>query len=381
MIAGFRRVGRREVTRPGGHAVHVAIEATRFVRDSRGIGRYVRAIVPRLVTQRPDVTGTLFVRGPHQAARARDWIARCGAASSRLDVRPIRDLRDATADVSWYPWNHADPLPRAGPIVVTIHDVAPLAMPDRRLTALFRNILWRRRYSNAAKDAAIIITVSEFTATEVARLLHVSRQRIRVTHLGADIAGSGAHADASERAALGVTQPYVLTVGSDDRRKDLETARRGVARVVSAGTVITLVQAGARRRRNRDTADLPWIRPLGSVGDSALAALYRGAEALIVPSVYEGFGLPVVEAMQLGTPVICSRAASLPEVAGEAAAWFEPGDDVELARVLTRVLHDPATAEQMRNAGRRQAQRFSWDATARATLEAFDAAITLGRNR
>jgi alpha-1,3-rhamnosyl/mannosyltransferase len=115
------------------------------------------------------------------------------------------------------------------------------------------------------------------------------------------------------------------------------------------------------------------------VSDGDLAALYRAATALVQPSTYEGFGLPVLEAMRLGAPVICARAASLPEVAGDAAAWFDPADGAGLAAAITRVLSDDGLRAAMRDAGTRRAAEFSWNETARRTLEAFDEAVRFDR--
>jgi len=352
------------------------------------MGRYVRALLPRLISSRPSLSVELYVADDAQAAFARAWLAGSGIPSSRLTVRRIGELRQSAADVFWYPWNHADPLPAHGPVVVTIHDVAPLALPDRRISALFRNLLWRRRYARAASNATIVLTDSEFSAREVERFLNVPRARIRVAHLGPDapaIDGRGepdllAGADAAALVRMGVSTPYILTVGADDRRKDLDTAARAVARLVAGGRRVSLVQAGNRRRRNA-AAPHAWIVPLGYVEQPDLAALYRTAAAVAIPSIYEGFGLPLLEAMGHGAPVVCSRAASLPEIGGTAPLWFEPGDDAGMAAALARVLDDPTVSAACRAAGLDQASLFSWEATATGTLAAFDDAAALAGDR
>ena len=362
----------------------VAVEATRFVRDTRGIGRYVRALIPRLLEARPELSIALHVRDREQAARAETIVTSLETDPARVTIRTVAELRDSPADVFWYPWNYADPLPRRGPVVVTIHDVAPLALPDTRWSAVFRNMLWRRRYARAAADATIVITDSEFTASEVHRLLGVPRERIRVAHLGADdLRGHAASGDAAILSRLAVNPPFFLTVGSDDRRKNLATAVRAVGRIVESGHQVTLVQAGNRRNRGAHAADrrAAWLQPVAFIGDPELAALYRNTAGLIAPSIYEGFGLPVLEAMTLGAPVVCARAASLPEVAGDAAAWFEPHDDAALAATLTALLRDPALVSRMRDASLRRAAQFSWTDTAQRTLAAFDAARALAGDR
>ena len=148
-------------------------------------------------------------------------------------------------------------------------------------------------------------------------------------------------------------------------------------RVLETHPEVTLVLAGPRRDPQAPLADVPWRMTLGFVSDEELAALYRAAEMLIMPSTYEGFGLPVLEAMQFGTPVICARASSLPEVAGEAAMQIDPDDDVALAERIVRVMSDDRLRTSLRQASLEQAARFSWDETARQTIAAFEEAIEM----
>jgi glycosyltransferase involved in cell wall biosynthesis len=150
---------------------------------------------------------------------------------------------------------------------------------------------------------------------------------------------------------------------------------RAMPRVAETLRGATLVLAGQRRVAGHARMDPAWQRTLGFVSDDDLVSLYRSARALIAPSSYEGFGLPMLEAMQLGTPVISARASSLPEVGGDAAAYVDPDDDAALARVIRRVLDEDSLHAEMRAAGLAQSARFSWDETARQTLAAFDDAI------
>ena len=146
-------------------------------------------------------------------------------------------------------------------------------------------------------------------------------------------------------------------------------------RVAETHPGATLVLAGPRRGAGHARMDPAWQRTLGFVSEDDLVSLYRCARAVIAPSSYEGFGLPVLEAMQLGTPVISARASSLPEVGGDAAAYVDQDDDAALARLIRRVLDEDRLHAEMRAAGLAQSARFSWDETARQTLAAFDDAI------
>jgi glycosyltransferase involved in cell wall biosynthesis len=128
-------------------------------------------------------------------------------------------------------------------------------------------------------------------------------------------------------------------------------------------------------RRRAAAADADRIRFTGWLDDRDLEGLYRCADALVFPSLAEGFGLPVLEAMKRGLPVACSNTTSLPEVAGEAALYFDPLRTDEIATAVERLLSDARLREQLGAAGREQAKKFSWDATARATLESYARAL------
>jgi glycosyltransferase involved in cell wall biosynthesis len=356
----------------------VAVEATRLLREVRGIGRYVRALLPRLVALRPGLRLALFAGSRADVAALAEVASRDPSLRERTVVRHVREMPRSGADVFWYPWNIASPAPARGAVVVTVHDVAPLALPDPRWTAWRKNFRWRRRYAATARRATVIVSDSSFTSDEVHRMLGFPRDRIHLALLAADdVAIPPPGADEGTLARLGVRAPFVLTVGAADRRKNHALLERAMRRAVEAHPRATLVMAGPRRRGVTQPPDAPWIRMLGFVSDSDLTALYRAATALVMPSTYEGFGLPVLEAMRLGTPVICARASSLPEVAGDAAAWVEPNDEGALASAISRVLADEDLRSRMRAAGLAQAARFTWDETARRTLHAFDEARRL----
>ena len=355
----------------------IAVEATRLAREVRGIGRYVRALLPRMLALRPQAHFILFVKPRDVTSMTRACHAdpRLGGA---VEVRPIRALRRCAADVYWFPWNVADPAPKHGAVVVTVHDVAPLALPDPRWRKWRKNRRWRRRFRHVADRATLLVVDSRFTASEVRRLLGVPDQRMRIALLAADdLALQPQVDDGKLLEELGVTGPFILSVGAGDRRKNLAMIERAVADLVPSQPNITLVHAGPRRPPSHPQPEASWCRTLGFVSDEQLIALYRSAACLVMASDYEGFGLPVLEAMQLGTPVIAVRSSSLPEVGGSAVVWVPPDDHVQLAAAIRRVLHDELLVARMRAEGHARAAEFSWDETARVTLAAFDDARRL----
>jgi glycosyltransferase involved in cell wall biosynthesis len=354
----------------------LAVEASRLAQERRGIGREVWALLPRFLEQRKDLRLLLLVKRARDAERIRERLAQLGAPVDRVDSQMLGRIDRCRADVFWYPWNVSIPAPRKGVVVATMNDVAPLVLPDPRRRKWLKNYRWRRRFGETARRADMILAISRFTKDEIHRVLDVPLQRIRVTLLAADdLQIPPADRDPGALERLGVRAPYLLAVGAADRRKNLGLLERAMPRVAETHPRATLVLAGPRRGAGHARMDPAWQRTLGFVSEDDLVSLYRGARAVIAPSSYEGFGLPVLEAMQLGTPVISARASSLPEVGGDAAAYVDQDDDAALARLIRRVLDEDTLHAEMRAAGLAQSARFSWDETARQTLAAFDDAI------
>jgi glycosyltransferase involved in cell wall biosynthesis len=354
----------------------VAVEASRLAQEVRGIGREVWALLPRLLRQRPTLRLVLMIRRASDADVVRRRLAELDAPLDRVSFASLGKVDRVSATLFWYPWNVSLPAPRRGVVVATIQDVAPLVLPDPRRRKFLKNLRWRRRYAFTAKRADMLLAISRFTRDEVHRVLGVPLDRLRVTLLAADdLRIPPAERDAAALARLGVITPYVLAVGAADRRKNLGLLERAMPRVAESFPAASLVLAGPRRRGARSRHEPSWQKTLGFVSDEDLMTLYRCARVVVAPSSYEGFGLPVLEAMQLGAPVIAARASSLPEAGGDAAVYVEPDDDAALAREIGHVLASDAVYAAMRDASLAQSARFSWDETAALTLAAFDDAV------
>ena len=251
-----------------------------------------------------------------------------------------------------------------GKTAVTIHDLSfeehPEFFPPHDRVAL------RMLVPRAARRSAVVFTVSEWTKRGILERYGIPEERVVVTPNGVDPSFTPEGPAAEEHGS------YLLFVGAVQPRKDPEVAVRALSlldgdlRLVVAGPV----KLGADRVRataaSLGVADR--IRWLGYVDRSALAGLYRGAACLVFPSRYEGFGLPLLEAMASGTPVVASRATSIPEIAGDAAVLVEPGDPEALADGVRAAL---ARREDLRSAGLARAKLFSWSETAARTAEAY----------
>ena len=265
------------------------------------------------------------------------------------------------------------------PLVLTIHDVSYELHPE--WYPYKRDWLRRAFYRGSAHAATHILTVSRFSAAEIHRAYGIPLERITVAPLGAD--ATFAPGDPGVRVVLpeGVSPPYVLHVGDLHERRNLPMLLDAVLaarRHFGAMPALTLVLVGkdlgvadalcavAARAGARDA-----VVHLSGVNEKQLHALYRGAAALVYPSLYEGFGLPIVEALSSGTPVIASSAAALPELVGGAGILLEPTDVDAWRHSIVDVVNSDARRARMRTDGLRQASAFTWDRTARLTLAAY----------
>jgi glycosyltransferase involved in cell wall biosynthesis len=293
--------------------------------------------------------------------RARSQVWRMAVAVPVL----LRRVRPALAH-----FQHALPAACPCPAVVTVHDLSferdPTVMgPRDRL--VFRTVVPR-----SVRRADRVLAVSERTKRDLIELYDVPEEKIAVTPNGVDPAFSpgGPRDDGAS--------PYALVVGTLQRRKDPEAAIEALALLGDAST-LRLVFAGpdkggqAQAERVAQRTGLAGrVEFRGHVPQDELAALYRGAACLVFPSRYEGFGLPAVEAMAAGTPVVATRAGALPEVVGDAAILVEDGNSVALAGGIERALAD---RERLVAAGLERVKRFSWAETARRTLEVYRALL------
>ena len=269
------------------------------------------------------------------------------------------------------------PLWSTAPVVLTIHDVSYERHPE--WYPYQRDGVRRMFYRRSARTAARVLTDSEFSASEIAAAYQIPRARISVAPLG--VSDHFAPVDRpNETLPAGISTPFLLHVGDLHERRNLPLVVHAMfeAQRRPGMPQLTLVLAGVDRglgdrlrgyAREADSPDA--VVCLGTVTDSQLLSLYRGAAALVYPSRYEGFGLPVLEAMACGTPVIASRAASIPEVLGDAGVLLDPDDEPGWAEAIAAVVNDEWQKGRMRKAGLTRAREFTWARTAALTLDAY----------
>jgi glycosyltransferase involved in cell wall biosynthesis len=340
-----------------------ALDATYSVGSSlSGVGVYSREILSALAELRPSDT-FLHCYRPHRLWR--------GIRESRprnVFVAPLFD--------SWPPFrcdlfhglNQRLPRHRFRRTICTFHDL--FVMTSEYSTPEFRS-RFTLQARNAAEWADLIICVSEFTARQVEALLHVERSRLRVVHHGSRFVETP-----RETPTDGERQPWILHVGAVQTRKNLvrlieafETAAPDPWRLVLAGGEgfgAGDVRARALASPARDRIDFT-----GWVDDRRLSDLYSRSSLLAFPSLDEGFGIPVLEAMAHGLPVVASRGSALPEVCGDAALLVEPTDVEALGSAIRSLIDDPALAAAKAALGRERALRRPWRAAAEDTLRVY----------
>jgi glycosyltransferase involved in cell wall biosynthesis len=326
--------------------VRIVVDVTPLALPRTGIGNYVLGMLRGLTEAGPDHEIVAFSAiappGKRRIEAALDGVPverrlvtvpprshYWRTAWSRLGRGPVEWLAGPLDVFHFSDWMY--PPQRAGLRVTTIHDLVPLRHPEWVHPQTYR--MHSRKYAHAAKTCDLIVVNSEFTASEVVELLGFPRERVCVAYpaLGPSFRPDGPKRD------LGAS--YVLTVATLERRKNLETLIAAMPLVRKRHAKLRLAVAGAPGWQ-APSLEAEGVVPLGYVDDEQLAALYRGAEVFVYPSRFEGFGMPIVEAMACGTPVVASAHPSLDDAGGQAAVRADPENEEAIASAIGLALEE-----------------------------------------
>lgn len=366
--------------------MRIAIDAHAIGSKLTGNERYMENLADRLL--KVDEKNEYFLFFTEEGV-SRRWENRAPNLHTRVvSLNPYRRLGlDFTLQLRTlrphvFHYQYSGPLLSLSPEIVTIHDVSferhpGFFDPGERL----RLKLTVRR---AVKSALRIITVSEFSKAEIVHFLKVPDEKIKVIYNGVGPEFQRIEDQDAVRTCLSrysIRKPYLLAVGNICRRKNQRAMMRGFARWLgrNKGCEHRLVMVGKAKADADEllaeasglSLDETRLVLLGFVSEEDLPCIYSGAELLLNTSLYEGFGLPVIEAMQCGLPVILSRGSCFPEIAGDAVRYVNSEDPDEIAEAIGEVLNNEALRNELIRAGLRRAQLFRWDETARETLKAY----------
>jgi glycosyltransferase involved in cell wall biosynthesis len=371
----------------------------------RGIGRYIVEHITALLETAPEVIASIQLTPALEIPGPLDPLVRSGVASSQDPARnglpriyhvtsPFEGLlSDASAhglgiDDLW------PQIARGSDVrtVVTLYDLIPLMMRERYLDP---NPFIRTTYTarlGLIRTADQVLTISERTALDAAEQLGIPEHRLTVIHSGvsgeiASLVTSREQAESMVDADVpGLRRPFLLYVGGDDPRKNMEGMIKAYGLLnpelrhrfqlaivcdLSPERRGQLIEHAQRQGIGADDLLLT-----GFVADRLLSALYRSCELFVFPSIYEGAGLPVLEAMSCDAPVAASRTSSIPEILGDLRATFDPSDPEDMAACIARVLGDPAEVTSLRERSRARARRYSWSRVAELTLEGYERALS-----
>jgi glycosyltransferase involved in cell wall biosynthesis len=369
--------------------MRIGIDATALPPQPVGAANYIVNLTQALLSVDPTNDYVIFVKPLHAALFAEQ--GRSQAIRVPLATRILRIAWEQAA-LPWLAQQHkldvlhsphyTMPFAARCATVVTFHDLTFFLYPEMHL--LYKRLFFRAMIPWSARRANALIAISQSTRADILRQLKPILEKVFTVLYG--IAPCFHPVENSQALEIcrryNLSKPFILYVGNLEPRKNLPILVRAFAQVVQGGLPHSLVLAGSRGWK--DTEVFSTIQALdltsrvcfpGYVPQQELPALYSAADLFVYPSLYEGFGLPVLEAMACGVPVITSSVSSMPEITGDAGILVNPRDVDGLAEQMRRILTDRARRDRLAYAGMERAKSFSWERAARETLSVYQYAI------
>lgn len=344
-----------------------------------GIGTYIKNLVPRVIDALPNTQFFLLGHPPSivesmgPTGRNVATVALNAPVYSASEQFELLRKIPSNTSLTWCP-HYNIPMFYRGELLVTIHDVFHLAMP-RHVGGFHKALYARALFAAVRRKANAIIADSEFSRRELVRLTGPGKQDIHTAHIGVDPSWFSGIA---QQPSLH-PKPYLLFVGNVKPHKNLSGLLKAFASLIGKLPHDLIIVGKREGFRSGDEKAVAKAKKLadrvhftGHINDQSLRKYFAHADALILPSLYEGFGLPPLEAMACGCPVIVSDVAALPEVCGDAALYCDPYNPADIADKIQRLMGDDELRTTLRARGLERAQQFSWDTCARKTLEVIE---------
>ena len=364
--------------------MRIAVDARPLIAPKTGIGRYLAELLQRMLQHS---THQWFLYGPQPSwempGPSREMHPTALAAVPNVIVRTPNLLGELhaqvlfprwaaldRADIFWSP-RHRVPLRLSTPAVVTIHDLVWKHEPNTMKTLNW--LLERVTMPSSITRASHLIAVSHATKCSIKRYFPEAANKTTVVHAGSFATASGIP-DAR------ATQPFGLFVGTVEPRKNLERLLEAFARIKDDVQHDLHLVGGKGWRMPKPSALIrsngleSRVRQLGALEDEDLLRQYAGCDFVAMPSLYEGFGLPIIEAMSFGKPVLTGNTSAMPEIAGDAGLFVDPTSTEDIARGLQRMMTDSALRSRLAAAARQRASDFSWDRAAAETIRVIESA-------
>lgn len=368
--------------------MRIGFDLRPFLKEETGVGVYLKELLFQLA--KIDKSNEYFLFSSSMKDRFGSDKVPPFAKKKMVDFRfPVKSV-----NFMWYRWGwpnldiffrtkldltHSPTplmLPTRGKKIVTVHDLFFLDFPE--MAGKDAGEIFSRGIHKSLQQADGIVAVSQYTAKQIMEKFGLDKEKIRVIHHGIDLKEWETIEQKSlERTkdSLALPSDFLLFVGAHEPRKNLPRLLKALRIVHDRHQKIPLVLVG---RRGRDSAEIEngirelalgsWVKTLGYVNDSELRNIYRLASVFVFPSLEEGFGIPLLEAMVCGLPIVASRSSALPEIAQDAAVYTDPHDPEDLADKIIRVLKDKRLKEKIVSAGKNRVRFFSWERAASETL-------------
>lgn len=368
--------------------MRIGIDARFFGPIGKGLGRYTQRLVEHLEQVADDHEFVVFLRKENfdlftpTSPRFRKVLAdfRWYSLAEQIKFPPL--IRKESIDLMHFPHFNI-PVLTPCPFVVTIHDLILLRFPTKRATRLnwltyaLKYAAYKQVIRMAARRSKKVIAVSKYTKQDILKAFNVESEKVAVTYEASDgvEAGQLSIPGTLDLASHGITKPYFLYVGNAYPHKNLERLLHVFRNIKTKGLNAQLVLVGKpdyfydRLERSED------VIFYGFAKEEELAELYRNARAYVFPSLFEGFGLPPLEAMRYGTPVAASDATCLPEILGDAALYFDARDEDSMASAMIRIFNDKELRDDLSEKGLVRVEKYSWRRCAEETYDIYLKAI------